>query len=105
MLYRLFTMRNSNRDNYFQMSSNRLAKSQLLRKLSELKKSSHYPVKPTTNPAILYVQNVLNPDNLSWDKPHKRPTNLNTTIKYAVRAWPAMDPKIKGFNTISISVD
>ena len=87
------------------MSSNRLVKSQLLRKLSELKKSSNYPVKPTTNPAILYVQNVLNPDNLNWDKPHKRPTNLNTTVKHAVRAWPAMDPKIKGFQRIDFSID
>ena len=85
--------------NYFQidMSSNRLVKSQLLRKLSDLKKSSNYPVRPTSNPAVLYVQNVLKPENLNWDKPHKRPTNLNTTVKRAVTAWPSMDPKIKGF--------
>ena len=81
------------------MSSNRLVKSQLLRKLSDLKKSSNYPVRPTTNPAILYVQNVLNPENLSWDKPHKRPTNLNTTVKRAVAAWPSMDPAIKGLKS------
>ena len=82
------------------MSSNRLVKSQLLRKLSELKKTSHYPVRPTSNPAILYVQNVLNPQNLNWDKPHKRPANLNATVKRAVIAWPYMDPAIKGLKRI-----
>ena len=82
------------------MTSNRLVKSQLLRKLSDLKKSSSYPVRPTTNPAILYVQNVLNPENLNWDKPHRRPTNLNATVKRAVSAWPFMDPAIKGVKKI-----
>ena len=82
------------------MSSNRLVKSQLLRKLSDLKKSTNYPVRPPTNPAILYVQNVLKPDSLNWDKPHRRPTNLNSTVKHAVRAWPSMDPKIKGLKQL-----
>ena len=77
------------------MVQNRLAKAQILKKLTELKKANNFPVKPSLNPAVLYVEDVLNPQNLTWDHPNRRGHNLNETIRRAVQAWPSMDPKIK----------
>ena len=81
---------------FFQMVQNRLYKSQLLKRLTELKKSSNFPQKPSLNPAVLYVENVLNPQNLTWDHPKRRGQNLNETVKRAMRAWPQMDSQVKG---------
>ena len=79
------------------MVQNRLAKVQLIKKLTELKKANNFPVKPTLNPAILYVENVLNPQNLTWDHPpHIRGQVLNEVIKRAIQSWPKMDPIVKG---------
>ena len=79
------------------MSSNRLVRAQLLRKLSDLKKSVNYPVRPNSHPAILYVESVLKPENLTWAPPQRRGANLNTTIQKAIRGWPGMDKTIRGW--------
>ena len=81
---------------FFQMVQNRLYKSQLLKRLTELKKNSDFPPKPSLNPAVLYVENVLNPENLTWDHPKRRGHNLNETIRRAMKAWPQMDSQVKG---------
>ena len=78
------------------MTSNRIAKSNLIKKLVEVKKAAKYPVKPSYDPAVLYVQDVLNPENLTWDKPQRRSHNLNETVRRAKSAWPKMNPLIKG---------
>ena len=78
------------------MSSNRLVRSQLMRKLSDLKKSCNYPVKPNGNPAILYMESVLKPENLTWVPPQQRGNNLNRTVQRVIKVWPKMDLSIKG---------
>ena len=78
------------------MSSNRLVRSQLLRTLSDLKKSCNYPVKPNGHPAVLYVESVLKPDSLTWTPPHKRGANLHTTVQRVLRYWPRMESSVKG---------
>lgn len=79
------------------MVQNRLAKAQILKKLTELKKANNFPVKPPQNPAILYVEDVLNPQNLTWDHPpHIRGQVINEIIKRAIQSWPKMDPIVKG---------
>ena len=78
------------------MVHNRLVKSQLLKKLVQLKKTHNCPMQPNIHPAVLYVEDVLNKDNLSWDHPQRRGFNLNNTIKTAIRSWPEMDPLVKG---------
>merc|ERR1712098_951993 len=70
-------------------------KSSQYKKLVYLKKAYNFPVKPSFNPAILYVQDVLNPQNLTWDHPRKREYNLENTIKTAMGSWPKMNPQVK----------
>ena len=83
------------------MSSNRLLKSQLLRRLSELKKSSNFPVKRNDHPAILYVESVLKPESLSWAPAQRRGSNLNMTAQRAISAWPQMDYSVKGLSEMT----
>ena len=77
------------------MVQSRLIKSQLIRKLVDLKKTHNFPEKPNLHPAVLYVENVLNQENLTWDHPQRRGFNLSHTIKTAVSSWSEMPSIIK----------
>ena len=80
----------------FQMvQQSRLLKSQLIRKLKDLKKMHHYPERPNLHPAILYVENVLNQENLKWDHPQRRGFNLNNAVKTAMSTWSEMPQIVK----------
>ena len=83
---------------FFQMTQSKIFKSSQYKKLLELKKASNFPVKPSFNPAILYIQDVLNPQNLTWDHPRNRENNLENTIKTAMGSWSQMNPVVKGKN-------
>ena len=85
---------------FFQMTQSKIFKSSQYKKLLELKKASNFPVKPSFNPAILYIQDVLNPQNLTWDHPRNRENNLENTIKTAMGSWSQMNPVVKGKNQI-----
>ena len=77
------------------MVQSRLLKSQLIRKLKDLQKTHHYPEKPNLHPAILYVENVLNQENLTWDHPQRRGFNLNNAVKTAMSSWSEMPVIVK----------
>ena len=77
------------------MVQSRLLKSQLIRKLKDLQKTHAFPEKPNLHPAILYVENVLNQENLQWDQPQRRGFNLNNAVSTAMRSWSEMPSIVK----------
>ena len=77
------------------MVQSRLLKSQLIRKLKDLQKTHSFPEKPNLHPAILYVENVLNQENLKWDQPKRRGFNLNNAVSTAMRSWSEMPSIVK----------
>ena len=77
------------------MVQSRLLKSQLIRKLKDLQKTHHFPEKPNLHPAILYVENVLNQENLTWDHPQRRGFNLNNAVRTAMSSWSEMPSIVK----------
>ena len=79
----------------FQMIQSRLLKSQLIRKLKDLQKTHAFPEKPNLHPAILYVEDVLNQENLKWDQPQRRGFNLNNAVRTAMSSWSEMPSIVK----------
>ena len=77
------------------MVQSRLLKSQLIRKLKDLQKTHAFPEKPNLHPAILYVEDVLNQENLKWDQPQRRGFNLNNAVSTAMRSWSEMPSIVK----------
>ena len=77
------------------MVQSRLLKSQLIRKLKDLQKTHAFPEKPNLHPAILYVEDVLNQENLKWDQPQRRGFNLNNAVRTAMSSWSEMPSIVK----------
>ena len=75
--------------------SNRLLRTRLVKRLSELEKEGRFPAKPQLSPPILYLQDVLNPENLRWE-PTKQERNLNEVIRRVHKHWPSMNSDVKG---------
>lgn len=75
--------------------ANRLLISSLTKKLSSLEKAANFPRKPTLAPSALYVQDVLNPENLPPPgKGSPREFYLKEIHKRVNAAWSNMDPSL-----------
>jgi len=76
--------------------ANRLLLSNLSKKLISLEKSANFPTKPNLSPSALYVQDVLNPENLPPPgKGSPREFYLKEIHKRVRLAWNKMDPSVK----------
>ena len=75
--------------------SNRLLRTRLVKRLSELEQEGKFPAKPQLSPPILYLQDVLNSDNLRWE-PTKQERNLHEVIRRVHKHWPSMNSDVKG---------
>ena len=76
--------------------TSRFLVTRLRQKLADLEIAVKFPKKPEVRPFALYIEDVLNPENLpSPNEERKREFYMKEISKRVQRAWPNMDPIIK----------